>query len=95
MEIHQIVKRAIITEKSTVLKDNANQYIFEVDARANRIEVGQAIEKLFKVNVLDVRVMNVLGKKKRMGRVTGQKRSWKKAVVTLAPGSRIEVHEGV
>ena len=95
MEIHQIVKRAIITEKSTILKDAANQYIFEVDVRANRIEVGQAIEKLFKVNVLDVRVMNVLGKKKRMGRVVGQKRSWKKAVVTLAPGSRIEVHEGV
>ena len=95
MEIHQIVKRAIITEKSTILKDAANQYIFEVDVRANRIEVGQAIEKLFKVNVLDVRVMNVLGKKKRTGRVVGQKRSWKKAVVTLAPGSRIEVHEGV
>jgi large subunit ribosomal protein L23 len=95
MEIHQIVKRAIITEKSTILKDTSNQYIFEVDARANRIEVGKAIEKLFKVNVLDVRVMNVLGKKKRMGRVIGQKRSWKKAVVTLAPGSRIEVHEGV
>jgi len=95
MEIHQIVKRAIITEKSTILKDAANQYIFEVDARANRIEVGQAVEKLFKVNVLDVRVINVLGKKKRMGRVVGQKRSWKKAIVTLAPGSRIEVHEGV
>ena len=95
MEMHQIVKRAIITEKSTILKDASNQYIFEVDARANRIQVGQAIEKLFKVNVLDVRVMNVLGKKKRMGRTIGQKRSWKKAVVTLAPGSRIEVHEGV
>lgn len=95
MEMHHIVKRAIVTEKSTILKEASNQYVFEVDARANKIEIGHAIEKLFKVNVLDVKVMNMLGKKKRMGKVLGKTKSWKKAVVTLAPGSRIEVHEGV
>ena len=62
---------------------------------ANKIEIVNAIEKLFKVKVLNVHVMNVTGKKKRLGRVVGQKRSWKKAVVTLAPGNRIEVYEGV
>jgi len=95
MELHQIIKKALITEKSTVAKDAANQYNFEVDVRANRIEVGRAVEKLFKVKVLKVHVMNVHGKKKRTGRVVGQRRSWKKAIVTLAPGNRIETTEGV
>jgi large subunit ribosomal protein L23 len=95
MELYHIIKKALITEKSTLAKEEANQYVFEVDRRANKIEIGSAIEKLFKVKVLDVHVMNVTGKKKRLGRVVGQKRSWKKAVVTLAPGNRIEVYEGV
>jgi large subunit ribosomal protein L23 len=54
-----------------------------------------AVEKVFKVKVMDVHVMNVRGKKKRVGKILGEKRSWKKAVVTLAPGSRIEIFEGV
>lgn len=95
MEMHHIIKRAIVTEKSTILKEASNQYIFEVDVRANKIEIGHAIEKLFKVNVLDVKIMNMLGKKKRLGRVIGKTKSWKKAIITLAPGSRIEVHEGI
>jgi large subunit ribosomal protein L23 len=66
-----------------------------VDRRANKIEVAAAVEKLFKVKVLDVHVMNILGKKKRVGRVMGEKRSWKKAIVTLAPGNHIEINEGV
>jgi large subunit ribosomal protein L23 len=95
MELHQIIKKALITEKSTVARDAANQYNFEVDPRANRIEVVRAVEKLFKVKVLSVRVMNVPGKKKRTGKVLGERRSWKKAIVTLAPGNRIEAMEGV
>ncbi len=95
MELHQIIKKTLITEKSTVARDAANQYNFEVDKRANRIEVLRAVEKLFKVKVLSVRVMNVPGKKKRTGRVMGERRSWKKAIVTLAPGNRIEAIEGV
>ena len=57
--------------------------------------MGRAVEKLFKVKVLNVRVMNVPGKKKRTGKVMGERRSWKKAIVTLAPGNRIEAMEGV
>ena len=95
MELYHIVKKALITEKSTLAREEANKYVFEVDRRANKIEIVNAIEKLFKVKVLDVHVMNVTGKKKRLGRVVGQKRSWKKAVVTLAPGNRIEIYEGV
>jgi large subunit ribosomal protein L23 len=94
MDMYHIIRRALITEKSTAAKDE-NKYVFEVDRRANKIEVTRAVEKLFKVKVLNVHVMNVTGKKKRVGRILGEKRSWKKAVVTLAPGSRIEIYEGV
>ncbi|KQC10708.1 MAG: 50S ribosomal protein L23 [Smithella sp. SDB] len=95
MEVHQVIKKILITEKSTIARDESNKYFFEVDRRANKIEIGKAVEKLFKVTVADVRVINVLGKKKRVGRTVGQKRSWKKAIVTLAAGNRIEVAEGV
>jgi len=95
MELHQVIKRILVTEKSIAARDACNKYFFEVDRRANKLEIGNAVEKLFKVQVVDVRVMHVLGKKKRMGRIIGQKRSWKKAVVTLAEGSRIEFAEGV
>lgn len=94
MDMYRIIRRGLITEKSTAAKDE-NKYVFEVDRRANKIEVTKAVEKLFKVKVIDVHVMNVTGKKKRIGRILGEKRSWKKAVVTLAPGSRIEIYEGV
>jgi len=95
MEMHQIIKRILVTEKSTMARDEFNKYHFEVNRKANKVEIGNAVEKLFKVKVVDVRVINVLGKVKRLGRVTGQKSSWKKAVVTLAEGSRIEITEGV
>jgi len=95
MELYKIIKKALVTEKSTIAKDEANKYFFEVDRRANKIEIGNAVEKIFKVNVVNVAVMNVLGKKKRQGKILGEKPAWKKAVVTLAPGSRIEVFEGV
>ncbi len=94
MDMYHIIRRALITEKSTMAKDE-NKYVFEVDRRANKIEVAGAVEKLFKVKVLEVHVMNVTGKKKRVGKIMGEKRSWKKAIVTLAPGSRIEIYEGV
>ena len=94
MELYQVIKKTLITEKSTIARDAANQYNFEVNIKANRIEVGRAVEKIFKVEVLNVRVMNVRGKKKRSGKVMGERSSWKKAIVTLAPGSRIEIGEG-
>ncbi|KFZ44567.1 50S ribosomal protein L23, partial [Smithella sp. D17] len=83
------------TEKSTTAREESNKYFFEVDRKANKVEISKAVEKLFKVKVADVCVINVLGKKKRMGRIVGQKSSWKKAIVTLAAGNRIEIAEGV
>ncbi|MBP1720555.1 MAG: ribosomal protein [Deltaproteobacteria bacterium] len=94
MEIYQVIKRPLVTEKTTLAKE-ANKYHFEVDRRANKIEIGQAVEKLFKVKVLNVRTMNIAGKKKRVGRILGRKRDWKKAIVTLAPGSTIEIFQKV
>jgi len=95
MDLYSVIKRPLVTEKSTIARDEANKYIFEVDRRANKIEIEKAVEKLFKVKVLSVRTMNREGKKKRTGRVMGRKSDWKKAVVTLAPGQSIEVFEKV
>lgn len=95
MEMYDIIKRYIVTEKSTTAKDEYNKYIFEVDRRANKIEISKTVEKLFKVKVVDVRVMNVVGKKKRVGKILGKKRDWKKAIITLAPGNVIEIFSGV
>ena len=92
---YQIIKRPVITEKSTWLKELNREICFEVDSRANKIEISETVEKLFKVKVVDVRVMNVVGKKKRVGRILGKKRNWKKAIVTLAPGNSIEIFAGV
>lgn len=90
MELYQIIKKMLLTEKGTILREQANKYNFEVDSRANKIEVKTAIEKIFKVNVTSVRVINVRGKMKRVGKVLGKRKDWKKAVVTLAPESKIE-----
>ena len=95
MEINKVVKKILVTEKSTDARDKSNKYFFEVDRKANKVEITSAVEKLFKVKVVEVRVMHVLGKKKRMGRTIGQKSSWKKAIVTLAAGNSIEFAEGV
>jgi large subunit ribosomal protein L23 len=94
MEVNRIIRKLLVTEKSTLAREESNKYIFEVDRRANKVEIEAAVEKLFKVKVVNVRVMHVLGKKKRMGRVMGQRSSWKKAIVTLMAGSRIEILEG-
>ncbi|NLW55325.1 MAG: 50S ribosomal protein L23 [Firmicutes bacterium] len=94
MDAHDIIKKPIITEKSTRLME-LNKYCFMVDKRANKIQIKQAIEEIFKVKVKDVNTMRILGKMKRMGKHEGRRPSWKKAVVTLEPGSRIEFFEGV
>jgi large subunit ribosomal protein L23 len=94
-EAHHIVKRPLITEKSTRQKEEGNQIAFLVDPQANKIEIRQAVEKLFKVKVRRVHTMNLVGKRKRMGRFFGWKSDWKKAIVTLREGDRIEFFEGV
>ncbi len=94
MNEHDIVVRPIITEKSTLLKELGNQYVFEVYRDANKIEIKKAIEKLFKVKVVSVTVANIEGKKKRLGRFAGKKADWKKAVVKLSPKDKITIFEG-
>lgn len=95
MEMHRIIKKYLVTEKTTASKDEGNKYTFQVDRGANKIEVGRAVANLFKVKVLNVHIMNVLGKKKRVGKVVGEKSSWKKAIVTVAKDHRIDIIEGV
>ena len=91
---YQVVLRPLLTEKGTRLKEAGNQYLFRVDKTANKIEIKQAIEQLFKVTVLDVRTLRVRGKTKRLGRFQGRRPDWKKAVATLKKGDVIELYEG-
>jgi len=90
----EIIKRPLNTEKTNIQKEIANQVTFEVDRRANRIEIKRAIETAFKVRVASVKTMQIKGKKKRRGRIVGKRRDWKKAIVTLMPGERIDFFEG-
>jgi len=92
---YNIIKRPLITEKTSIQKEDSNQVTFEVDRRANRVEIGRAIEKIFNVNVAHVRTMQVKGKRKQRGRIIGKRRDWKKAIVTLRSGERIDFFEGV
>ena len=95
MDAQRVIRRPLITEKATRMKESANTVCFEVDRDANKIEVRRAVEKLFGVKVLDVRVANREGKWKRMGRFVGQRKAWKKAWVRLGPDQKIEFFEGV
>jgi large subunit ribosomal protein L23 len=94
MNEYDVVVRPIITEKSSLLKETANQYVFEVQRDANKIEIKKAVEKLFKVKVVSVSVMQLEGKKKRMGKFSGKKSDWKKAYVKLSPKDKITIFEG-
>ena len=94
-DAYKVIRRPMITEKSTLHKEMHNQLAFEVDRRANKIEIKKAVERVFKVRVKDVRTMNYQGKQKRLGRTVGRRPHWKKAIVTLQPGEKIEFFEGV
>jgi large subunit ribosomal protein L23 len=89
MNANQIIRRPLVTEKSTFLRDEGTNIIaFEVDPKANKIQVKAAVEQLFKVKVDDVRLFNVRGKVKRMGRYAGKRRDWRKAYVRLKEGEK-------
>ena len=92
---YDLIKRPVITEKTNIQNEMHNQVTFEVDKRANRIEIARAVENVFQAKVAAVRTMHIKGKKKRMGKNLGKRRDWKKAVVTLMPGERIEFFDGV
>ena len=95
MIAHDIIKRPLITEKTSIQKEELNQISFEVDPRANRIDIKRAIETIFNVSVADVRTCHVKGKVKRRGMILGKRKDWKKAIVKLKPGERIDFFEGV
>ena len=94
MNIYDVLRAPRMSEKTLSLKEEVNQFAFEVDPRANKIQIKESVEKSFNVSVLKVRTMNVRGKKKRLGRTEGRKSSWKKALVTLKAGDSIEYFEG-
>jgi len=86
----RVILSHVVTEKAERLKAEQSRYTFKVAPTANKIEVRDAVERLFKVHVREVRVMNYLGKMRRMGRFEGRRQDWKKAIVTLKQGERIE-----
>lgn len=96
MHVYNVLKRPVMTEKSNAQGDEQNQYTFEVDRRANKMQVKDAVETAFNVKVLDVNIINIPAKRGRYGRlIVTKKPAWKKAVVTLVPGSTIQFFEGV
>lgn len=94
MRIFEVLRNPLVTEKNTSLQ-TLGKYAFKVDSEANKTQVKQAVEKAFKVTVTSVNIMTVRGKEKRVGRKQVAGSPWKKAVVTLKPGDKIQIFEGV
>jgi len=90
---HHLIKGPIITEKTHSLKEAGNKLTLKVDVKANKIEIRKAVEVLFKVKVLAVNTIQMMGKKKKLGKSEGKRPAWKKAIVTLAPGEKIAGYE--
>jgi len=94
MHLYEVLRRPLVTEKSTTLQASG-KYAFEVDKKANKMQIKEAVEKAFKVKVTTVNVINNSSEKKRVGRKMTVTPSWKKAIVTLKPGDKIQLFEGV
>ena len=95
MNLHDVIHRPVVTEKSSIAREEANIATFRVDPNATKLEIRKAVEELFEVKVMSVRTMQQPGKKKRIGKSVGRKPAWKKAIVELAEGQAIEFFEGV
>lgn len=95
MNLHDVIRRPLVTEKSNIGREEQNLVTFAVDPRANKVDIRRAIEQLFSVRVLDVHTARMPRKKRRVGRYEGQRPAWKKAIVRLAEGDQIEFFEGV
>jgi large subunit ribosomal protein L23 len=93
MNIYSVIKKPHVTEKTSLGSDSTNTVSLVVDREANKIEIKQAVETLFKVQVSDVRTVNVAGKMKRFGKTTAKRSNWKKAYVTLQEGQSIDFFE--
>lgn len=90
-----IIRKPVITEKATHMKEKSNKYVFEVERNSNKIEIKKAIEGLFKVTVQDVRTYITHGKIRTRGRFKGKRPDWKRAIVLLKEGDSIEFFEGI
>jgi large subunit ribosomal protein L23 len=90
-----IIRKVLITEKGTVMRETLRQYFFEVARNANKIEIKRAVEAVFHVKVDSVQTMQMQGKVKRQGRTAGRRNDWKKAIVTLKPDQKIELFEQI
>lgn len=88
--IYDMVRRPCLTEKAMMLKEKDNSVVFKVHTEANKRQIKDAVERFFKVKVKEVRTMNFYGKEKRFGRVTGRRKDWKKAVVVLRDGEKLD-----
>ena len=95
MRRYDIIHGPVVTEKTTLQKEIDNQVTFNVDKKANRVEIKDAVERNFNTKVKQVRTVQVKGKVKQRGRIIGKRQDWKKAIVTLMPGQKIEFFEGV
>jgi large subunit ribosomal protein L23 len=95
MREYDIIRGPVVTEKTTLQKELYNQVTIRVDKRANRVEIKDAVEKAFNTKVKQIRTVQVKGKVKQRGRIIGKRNDWKKAIVTLMPGQRIDFFEGV
>ena len=93
-DLYQVIRRPVVTEKSTAMKAERNQILFEVAKDSNKVEIKKAIETVFKVKVIQVRTMRVEGKQRKVGKTTGKRPDWKKAIVTLGEGDTIDFFEG-
>ena len=92
---HQVIGQALTTERSVLMREEDNRYAFRVATSANKLDIKQAIEELFKVHVIDVRTQNVRGKMKRLGRFSGRRPGWKKAIVKLKKGENLPLFENL
>jgi large subunit ribosomal protein L23 len=95
MNLHDVIERPIVTEKSAIAREASNIATFRVDPKATKHDIKRAVEQLFSVKVESVRTMQQQGKKTRVGKFVGRKPTWKKAIVELAEGQTIEFFEGV
>ena len=93
MNVYQVIKKPLITEKTSLGKDENNMVAFVVDRDATKIEIRQAVERFFKAKVKDVNTITVAGKRKRFGKHGGKRANWKKAYVTLKEGSSVDFFE--
>lgn len=96
MELNEVIKRPLLmTEKGNTMREKENKVLFEVAKEANRIEIKEAVEKFFRVSVVNVRTMIVRGRLRRMGREYAKTRNWKKAIVSLKAGDSIDLTQGI